>query len=92
MKMIALTPTQRLEALREQPRLADAHATITAILDQYERFLETTNAEEHDLVHRFLDKDKSREYLSAAYSFGDRIFEAMNRIGKEGRFHRLLVV
>lgn len=92
MKMIALTPTQRLEELRDQPRLAEAHATITAILDQYERFLETTNAEEHQLLDRFLDKDKSREYLTAASRFGDRIFDAMNLIGKGGPFHRLLVV
>lgn len=64
--MIGLTPTQRLEWLREQPSLADAHETVSRLLDQYERFLETTNAEEGDIVRRFMDKETSREYMTAA--------------------------
>ena len=64
--MIGFIPTQRLEWLREQPSLADAHETVSRLLDQYERFLETTNAEEGDIVRRFMDKETSREYMTAA--------------------------
>jgi len=90
--MIKLTPTQRLEWLREQPDLANGRTTITNLLDQYERFLETTSAEEKDLVSRFMDKDTSRKYLSDASKFGDLVFEALTRIGDGNQFHRVLVV
>ena len=90
--MIRLTPTQRLEWLLAQSDLADAHAAIKKLLDQYEHFLQTTNAEEKELVSRFLDKNTSREYMNNAYKFGDFVFEVLNCIGKGNRFHRLLVV
>jgi Nucleotidyltransferase domain len=92
LSMINLTPTQRLEWLRGQPDLANARTTITNLLDQYERFLETTNAEEKELVCRFMDKDTSRKYIYDASKFGDLVFEALTRIGDGNRFHRLLVV
>lgn len=90
--MIRLTPTERLEWLRDQAYLENARSTVTNLLDQYERFLETTNADETTLVRRFLDKEKSREYMDAAYKFGDSIFDALTCIGNGNRFHRLLVV
>ncbi len=92
MAMIRLTPTQRLEWLLEQSYLASARDTIAKLLNQYEHFLEMTNATEQDLVDRFLDKKTSREYMDAAYKFGDLVFEALTSIGNGNRFHRLLVV
>jgi hypothetical protein len=53
MVMIGLSPTRRLEALRGDPALADSHQIIDDLLAQYERFLETTNASEDDLISRF---------------------------------------
>lgn len=91
-EMIKLTPTERLEWLRDQRNLNGAHGTIDNLLNQYDLFLETTNRNESDLIGFFLDKNKSRELMSASNKFGDLIFEALNRIGNGNPFHRLLVV
>ena len=91
-RMVELTPTQRLDALLQKQRLGEAHATISRILEQYERFLEATNADEKELVGRFLNKETSKTYMTDAYKFGDLVFDAMASIGKAERFHRLLVV
>jgi hypothetical protein len=90
--MITLTPTQRLELLRDDSGLSDARSIIGTLLEQYERFLEATNSDEQQLVDRFMDQRQSREYMNAAYQFGDSVFEALNRMGEGNRFHRLLVV
>jgi hypothetical protein len=90
--MIDLTPTERLEWLLSRADLAHAHAAIGKLLERYERFLETTNAAEPELVAKFKDKKTSQTYMSAAYEFGDLVFEALNSIGNGNRFHRLLVV
>jgi hypothetical protein len=92
LSMVRLTPTRRLEWLRDEPYLAGARTTLTSLLDQYERFLETTNAQERELVTRFMDRDKSRKYMDDASKLGDLVFDALNRIGNGNRFHRLLVV
>ena len=63
-----------------------------SLLVQYDRFLETTNAEEKELIRRFMDKETSRTYMNAAYTFGDLVFEALTHIGNSNRFHRLLIV
>jgi predicted nucleotidyltransferase len=92
LSMIRLSPTQRLEWLREQPYLSSSRATMEKLLDQYELFLGATNASEDELVTKFLDKKTGRGYLEAAYKFGDLMFEALNSVGQGNRFHRLLVV
>jgi hypothetical protein len=90
--MIKLTPTERLEWLLNRPDLAHAHAVIRKLLSQYEQFLKTTNKTEEELLGKFMDKAAGRNYMSAAYEFGDLVFEALTKIGGGNRFHRLLVV
>jgi Nucleotidyltransferase domain len=90
--MTKLTPTQRLEWLRDQPDLGGSKNTIVKLLDQYDRFLETTNFKEDDLVGQFMNKDTSRKFMNAAHEFGDSMFEALTIIGDKSKFHRLLVV
>jgi hypothetical protein len=90
--MIELTPTQRLEWLRDQPYLAGAQDVLNELLAKYEKFLETTNASESDLIGRFMDPDLSRRFMEAASQFGDSVFDALDGIGKRSRFHRLLVI
>jgi hypothetical protein len=90
--MTKLTPTERLEWLRDQPNLTQAKSTIVNLLNQYSRFLETTNFKEQELVQQFMDKDTSRKYMEAAHEFGDSMFEALTIIGENSPFHRLLVV
>lgn len=90
--MIRMTPTERLEWLQSQADLARAHGAITKLLDQYELFLKTVNADSKELERRFMDKETSAAYMSAAYKFGDLVFEVLTSIGNRSRFHRLLVV
>lgn len=90
--MIERTPTERLGWLRNQAYLSDTHHVLDSLLDQYEQFLESTNATEEELIERFLDGSKSKEYLEAAGTFGDLIRDALDGIGKRGRFHRLIMV
>ena len=90
--LIELTPTGRLEWLLHRPDLAHAHITISKLLDQYERFLETTNTDEEELIGKFMDKNANQSYMSNAFEFGDLVFEVLTSIGDGSRFHRLLVV
>ena len=91
-EMIRLTPTERLEWLLGRSELDRVHPGIHKLLENYERFLEATNAPEAELVNQFLDKNTSRKYTTAAYDFGDLVFEVLNAIGEGNRFHRLMVV
>jgi len=90
--MIGMTPTGRLLWLLDQPELSGAHSTICKLLDHYELFLKATNADEKELIHRFLDRSTSRQYMNDAYAFGDLVYEALAAIGNGSRFQRLLIV
>ena len=90
--MIALTPTGRLEWLKQQSYLSDAYEVLDKLLEQYEQFLAVTSVAEEELLKRFMDKEISKRYMEAAYQFGDLVFDALTCIGKRSRFHRLLVV
>lgn len=90
--MIRLTPTERLEDLLRRSDLSRAHDAIRKLLDQYELFLEATNASEKELISRFMDDSASKAYMVGAYKFGDEVFEVLTAIGNGNRFHRLLVV
>ena len=92
LSMIELTPTERLECLCAQPLPPDASNVLRKLLTQYERFLETNNVPENDLIAIFMKKRSSNRYMKAAYEFGDLMFQAMREIGRGSRFHRLLVV
>lgn len=90
--MMRLTPTERLEWLLQQGSLARAHNSISKLIAKYEDFLKATSAAEEQLVDRFLDKNTSREYMGAASTFGDLVYEVLTSIGEGNSFHRLLVV
>jgi len=87
-----MTPTERLEWLLNRPELARAHGAITKLLEHYERFLETTNISENELVARFKDKSASQSYMRDSYRFGDLVFDELSSLSNRNRFHRLLVV
>lgn len=90
--MVNLTPTERLEWLYRQKPFANARNAVGSLLEQYERFLETTNASEARLVTKFMDRRKGQMLMDAAYNFGDQVFQVLNAVGGGNRFHRLLVV
>lgn len=90
--MIKLTPTQRLEWLRDSERLRSSKPLFESLLTKYESFLDSTNFEEGELIRRFQDKDARRKYSESANAFGDLMFDALGSLGNGNRFHRLLVV
>jgi predicted nucleotidyltransferase len=92
LKMVEMTPTERLEWLRDQPDFEKARPTVKRSLDRYERFLETTDAAEEDLLERVRDKATSERYMREAREFGDTVFDALHAIGGDSPFYRLLVV
>ena len=87
-EMIKLTPTERLQWLLSRTGLRQ----IAGLIDYYERFLRETDAAEDELIQRFLDREKSRRYFEEANQLGDVTFELLGFIGRNNRFHRLLVV
>lgn len=91
-RMIALSPTQRLEWMLSQPELKEASQTIERLVEGYEHFLSNTEMSEAELVARFLDKQTKKRYSESAFEFGDLVFAVFNAIGRGSRFHRLLVV
>jgi len=91
-KMINLTPTQRLEWLRSQPHLKPAHSTIERLIARYEEFLGHTDEPEEQLVERFLDKAKYGVFFKTASDMGDAILETLDTIGQGNRFRRVVIV
>jgi len=92
LEFIKLSPTERLGWLGQQSYLGDAHKAINDLMAQYDNFLITTNVSEDSLIKIFMDKESSKKHMSAAYEFGDKMFEVLSSIGKSSRFHRMLVV
>jgi hypothetical protein len=90
--MVSLSPTARLEWLLSQPNLAEAHGPIRELLRRYEEFLILTDASKPELLRLFGDKARTSHYWESAYRFGDVAFKVLEKIGKNNRFHRLLVV
>ena len=90
--MVSLSPTERLEWLLKQASASLAHNNIQTLLDRYESFLAISATPEDELLRQFLDRQKYRDFISAAYSFGDVMFEVLDIVGARNRFHRLIVV
>lgn len=93
-RMTRLTPTKRLEELQNEPQCKEAHGAIARLLKQYDKFLETTDASESDLLRRFSTSESSRSYIQEANEFGNSVAEALDAIGRGSalRFYRLLIV
>lgn len=90
--MTKLTPTERLQWVRDQTLLSDAKNTLDNLLTQYERFLETTHIGERDLIDQFMNKETSRKYMKAAHEFGDSMCQTLRLVGNGSSFYRLLIV
>jgi len=90
--MVTLTPTERIEWLAGQSEVGTARSKLEELLALYEDFLSRTDTSEGELVERFMDEAKRREYFESASRFGDLVFEVLQVFGGGNRFHRLLVV
>lgn len=95
--MVLMSPTKRLEWLKEQKQLAFAHPAVDQLLDRYEQFLGRTDESEDVLVSTILDPPKGASLFQDANDLGDRSFELLEALGTESagdrsRLYRLLLV
>jgi len=90
--MFGMSPTHRIELMRNDDSLHEYAGLLDGILNKYESFLIATNIDEEGLKEKFMDKTQSRQLMDASTEFGDLMFEALNQIGAGNRFHRMIVV
>jgi hypothetical protein len=87
-QMVYKTPTERLEYLGAE--FDSVRDKTRALLDCYNRFLESTSEPEEILIGNFLDREKSREYFRHGNELGDLVLDALNALGSGTPFLRLL--
>ena len=92
--MVGLTPICRLKWLRDvNPKVTEI---VQKLLDQYDRFLTTTDATDTALQERFANREVARSLSEDALTLGNLMFSALGQVGNvEGGgsdFYRLLVV
>lgn len=90
-KMVALSPTERLEWMLSQEPLAGARAEIERILEKYNDFLIVKS--DPDLFHSmFATSEVSRKSMKSSYEFAELVFDAIEKVGNRNRLHKLLLV
>jgi hypothetical protein len=90
--MTKLTPTLRLEWLLQEKRWSSAHARIRELLNRYEQFLESTDAEEKELIDRYLRQTETGDQFGTGKGLGDLVFALLEDVGQRNKFHQLIVV
>jgi hypothetical protein len=91
-QMAGLSPTERLEEIQTKSHSDEIRNCIQALLEKYDNFLRVTSVPEADLIKQFSNEKLSDAHFSEARDFGTSMFEAINKIGCNNEFHRLLVV
>jgi hypothetical protein len=89
-EMTRHAPMERVQGL--PTATAAAVGRKSRVVECYLKFLTETDAPETELVARFMDAEKSREYFNDARVMGDAVHELLRDMGAESRFYRLLVV
>jgi hypothetical protein len=92
LRMVVLSPTQRLETIYAMTSSNEIKSCLEILIDRYDNFLKVTDVPEPDLIKLFSDKKISDQHFAEARDFGTSMFDALNRIGSNSEFHRLLVV
>ena len=91
--MVKLTPTQRLEWLLKQDKIKVPSELIGQLIERYERFLDSTNRPESELVKIFLDGGSEQALLTkAAPEFGNLMYQVLRAMGNDNQLYRVLVV
>ena len=88
-EMTSLSPMDRLSWVLEERNLSSSHKEVSLLIDQYEHFLQIANGDEEQLIDKVLKIDR---YTRDDYKFGEIMFDAVNSIGGNSKFHRLIVV
>lgn len=88
--MTQLTPTRRLERLRDEfgvkPEL------VSNVLSYYQRFLEKTDKTDDALQAQFADTKLNAALMEEAGQFGDAVALLLQSVHADPRFRRLLTV
>ena len=90
--MVGLSPTERIENLCDISNSEEVKNSLKNLLDKYNNFLKVADVPEDDLIKQFGNRDVSDKHFEEAKNFGTSVFEALNLIGINNEFHRLLVV
>ncbi|MDT3775969.1 nucleotidyltransferase domain-containing protein [Nitrospira sp. MA-1] len=91
-EMVFLSPTERLEWLKNQTKFGDKSGQVDEIISLYETFLERTDAPKGKLIEIFKDPKKCEDVFQEAKGFGDQVYELLWSIGKDNKVFRILVV
>jgi predicted nucleotidyltransferase len=89
-EMTSLTPTDRLEWLRNQEQFLSVSHDISKALSLYSEFLDRMDHPKDTLKSMFAEN--SRDWITKSYEFGDTLFRILTGIGKDSKFYRLIVV
>ena len=92
LRMVGLTPLERLEAMRPDPDDTDLKSALDRALQQYDAFLETTADGDDVLRERFADREGRMALNAQSNHFGDAVHDVLRHVGGDNRFYRLLVV
>ena len=92
LQMVFTTPTERLFFLLERQGLEDCRDSIMGMLDLYEAFLENKALGKKKLIEIFSDEERRKPFADESNKFGKLVFDAAQRIGKNSRLHRMLMV
>lgn len=91
-KLVALTPTGRVEFVANELKGSDSAKWIDELLGKYERFLEVTSVSEDDLIQLFLDEAEARNLRNEQSDFGDLAYKVLYSIGHDNSLYRRLVI
>mgnify|MGYP005841634203 CR=1 FL=1 len=88
--MVRMTPTERLEWIRDDGDVGGA-SVVEDLLCCYEQFLAITDESEDTLVAKFMDAEKRAAFPDAS-RLGELMAKLLVEIGDGSQFHRLLLV
>lgn len=88
-EMVAQTPTERIERLLKNKRWSAARKPLDGVIARYETFLTSTDCSEDEIVKKILNGSLTLKFDNR---LGDLVRDAMESIGRENRFYRMLIV
>jgi hypothetical protein len=92
MELCRLSPTRRVERIRDAQAASDAARLAATLLEHYEAFLERTGVPDSELRELILDPEEHRKFVEADIAFGDTMADLLQAIGANSSLYRLLLV
>jgi predicted nucleotidyltransferase len=88
LEIVKHRPVERLQAVASAGGAVGGH--VDALLFLYERFLLHSGAEKNALIERFTDTSFKNERMREGQEFGNRMFDLLQELGRDGRGKELL--